>query len=211
MFLVAITLELLRKISLRRSRGGRSVFAACACTSRPGPALETPNLSRALAGLNLGARVVVGKGSPLGARRSARTTETFSSPHAAASACTEYASTPRPSLPASAWESKTSMSGPGILEAGGGGRTRTYEGLASGFTVRPLCRSGHSPAPMRQRSRDENAPGLARGGSWLMLRERPACQLEICRSSDTATARMLGHSDVEARDQFPRRSSVADQ
>jgi hypothetical protein len=29
---------------------------------------------------------------------------------------------------------------------GGGGRTRTYEGLASGFTVRPLCRSGHSPA-----------------------------------------------------------------
>ena len=29
--------------------------------------------------------------------------------------------------------------------AGGGSRTRTYEGLASGFTVRPLCRSGHSP------------------------------------------------------------------
>ena len=28
---------------------------------------------------------------------------------------------------------------------GGGSRTRTYEGLASGFTVRPLCRSGHSP------------------------------------------------------------------
>ncbi len=26
---------------------------------------------------------------------------------------------------------------------GGEGRTRTYEGLASGFTVRPLCRSGH--------------------------------------------------------------------
>jgi hypothetical protein len=32
------------------------------------------------------------------------------------------------------------------FQAGGGGRTRTYEGLASGFTVRPLCRSGHSPA-----------------------------------------------------------------
>ena len=29
--------------------------------------------------------------------------------------------------------------------AGGGGRTRTCEGIASGFTVRPLCRSGHSP------------------------------------------------------------------
>src|SRR4029434_7295545 len=31
---------------------------------------------------------------------------------------------------------------------GGGGRTRTYEGSASGFTVRPLCRSGHSPVSM---------------------------------------------------------------
>jgi hypothetical protein len=30
-------------------------------------------------------------------------------------------------------------------EDGGGSRTRTYEGVASGFTVRPLCRSGHSP------------------------------------------------------------------
>ena len=30
---------------------------------------------------------------------------------------------------------------------GGGGRTRTYEGLASGFTVRPLCHSGHSSVP----------------------------------------------------------------
>jgi hypothetical protein len=29
--------------------------------------------------------------------------------------------------------------------SGGRGRTRTYEGIASGFTVRPLCRSGHSP------------------------------------------------------------------
>ena len=32
-----------------------------------------------------------------------------------------------------------------MLGDGGGSRTRTYEGLASGFTVRPLCRSGHSP------------------------------------------------------------------
>ena len=31
------------------------------------------------------------------------------------------------------------------IDNGGGSRTRTYEGLASGFTVRPLCRSGHSP------------------------------------------------------------------
>src|SRR5579862_2898515 len=31
-------------------------------------------------------------------------------------------------------------------KSGGRGRTRTYEGIASGFTVRPLCRSGHSPS-----------------------------------------------------------------
>ena len=35
------------------------------------------------------------------------------------------------------------------LQDGGGGRTRTYEGIASGFTVRPLCRSGHSPKSRR--------------------------------------------------------------
>ncbi len=34
-----------------------------------------------------------------------------------------------------------------VVGDGGGGRTRTYEGIASGFTVRPLCRSGHSPFP----------------------------------------------------------------
>src|ERR1044071_10092670 len=34
---------------------------------------------------------------------------------------------------------------PSYFQSGGGGRTRTYEGIASGFTVRPLCRSGHSP------------------------------------------------------------------
>ena len=34
-----------------------------------------------------------------------------------------------------------------LNQNGGGSRTRTYEGLASGFTVRPLCRSGHSPTP----------------------------------------------------------------
>src|SRR5215471_20117689 len=32
-----------------------------------------------------------------------------------------------------------------FFQGGGRGRTRTYEGIASGFTVRPLCRSGHSP------------------------------------------------------------------
>ena len=46
---------------------------------------------------------------------------------------------------------------------GGGGRTRTYEGLASGFTVRPLCRSGHSPMPQDQVSRTKT-PRAGRGG-----------------------------------------------
>src|SRR5690242_10102965 len=34
---------------------------------------------------------------------------------------------------------------PLLKQVGGRGRTRTCEGIASGFTVRPLCRSGHSP------------------------------------------------------------------
>ena len=46
---------------------------------------------------------------------------------------------------------------------GGGGRTRTYEGYASGFTVRPLCRSGHSPALAGGR---EARPQRAAGGSY---------------------------------------------
>ena len=33
----------------------------------------------------------------------------------------------------------------GPVVRGGGSRTRTYEGYARGFTVPPLCRSGHSP------------------------------------------------------------------
>src|SRR6185437_5784460 len=69
--------------------------------------------------------------------------------------------------------------------AGGGCRTRTYEGLASGFTVRPLCRSGHSPV-LEQMSGGRNRPAFAEAG--LMLRRRPACQLETRRRSDGASA-----------------------
>jgi hypothetical protein len=77
--------------------------------------------------------------------------------------------------------------------AGGGGRTRTYEGLASGFTVRPLCHSGHSPLSAGPSLADENAPGWPRRGAVrLMLPKRAACQLEICRCSDGATALTLG-------------------
>src|SRR5215471_2474804 len=39
-----------------------------------------------------------------------------------------------------------------FFQGGGRGRTRTYEGIASGFTVRPLCRSGHSPPKPWQQS-----------------------------------------------------------
>src|ERR1700733_4822 len=66
--------------------------------------------------------------------------------------------------------------------AGGGGRTRTYEGLASGFTVRPLCHSGHSPVSAGSSLADENAPGWPRRFAVrLMLPHGSACQLEICR------------------------------
>ena len=44
---------------------------------------------------------------------------------------------------------------------GGGGRTRTYEGLASGFTVRPLCRSGHSPKCLQAWAQALMRTGLA--------------------------------------------------
>jgi hypothetical protein len=76
--------------------------------------------------------------------------------------------------------------------AGGGGRTRTYEGLASGFTVRPLCHSGHSPMSAGPSLADENAPGWPRRvAARLMLPHGSACQLEIWRSSDGATAAPL--------------------
>ena len=59
--------------------------------------------------------------------------------------------------------------------AGGGGRTRTYEGIASGFTVRPLCHSGHSPAAAKIKSRGRKRPGRAEAdrGGLCCLRARP--------------------------------------
>src|SRR5260370_41121152 len=53
---------------------------------------------------------------------------------------------PRPNEGASQKRQLEPRSRPGTGLRAGGGRTRTYEGIASGFTVRPLCRSGHSPA-----------------------------------------------------------------
>ena len=65
------------------------------------------------------------------------------------------------------------------IVAGGGGRTRTYEGLASGFTVRPLCRSGHSPLRPMKLASWTKTPRAGRGaGVGLMFPRQPACQLE---------------------------------
>src|ERR1700688_3806322 len=41
--------------------------------------------------------------------------------------------------------SKSAMADLDGAKVGGRGRTRTYEGIASVFTVPPLCRPGHSP------------------------------------------------------------------
>ena len=73
---------------------------------------------------------------------------------------------------------------------GGGGRTLTYEGLASGFTVRPLCRSGHSPASESLSLEDESAPGRPRRvAGRLMLPGAAACQLEISSQKSVAQPR----------------------
>src|SRR5262245_51134079 len=63
---------------------------------------------------------------------------------------------------------------------GGGSRTRTYEGEASGFTVRPLCRSGHSPKSLLDCSSQTPAsPGFARAQIGpLYARDDTACQSE---------------------------------
>ncbi len=52
---------------------------------------------------------------------------------------------------------------------GGGGRTRTYEGIASGFTVRPLCRSGHSPSHVG-RAATASTTGLPAAGNDALER-----------------------------------------
>ncbi len=60
-------------------------------------------------------------------------------------------------------------------KVGGGGRTRTYEGIASGFTVRPLCRSGHSPARRHDidvKGQTVLPAGLAGQGAFMVRRAR---------------------------------------
>src|SRR5262249_9254753 len=63
-------------------------------------------------------------------------------------------------------------------KAGGGGRTRTYQGIASGFTVRPLCRSGHSPEPVEPVCKtNAKIPVRARISAARVYAEgKPGCQ-----------------------------------
>jgi hypothetical protein len=64
------------------------------------------------------------------------------------------------------------------MRLGGGGRTRTYEGLASGFTVRPLCRSGHSPYTQKAWAQALMRTGLAAVNSKYPLNPPPERRLE---------------------------------
>src|SRR4051794_25359426 len=71
----------------------------------------------------------------------------------------------------SAWKAAAlplSYTRSGAIPLGGGGsRTRTYEGIASGFTVRPLCRSGHSPFEPTQTHGAEAVSAGLRAGARL--------------------------------------------
>ena len=73
---------------------------------------------------------------------------------------------------------------------GGGGRTRTYEGLASGFTVRPLCRSGHSPFGARPEAKTPRTSRGAIGPPYLS--PAPPCQqLKAAARRGSATLRPI--------------------
>ena len=97
-----------------------------------------------------------------------------------------------------------------ILIDGGGGRTRTYEGLASGFTVRPLCRSGHSPFGAWPEAKTPRTSRGAIGPPYLSpappcqqqkrptwARRRPVDAAEPQRADDAAFRRVASRS-------FPR-------
>ena len=67
------------------------------------------------------------------------------------------------------------------FQGGGGGRTRTYEGIASGFTVRPLCRSGHSPElPKITENKGENPRSGKDFRARVYAERKPGCQPPAC-------------------------------
>jgi hypothetical protein len=69
----------------------------------------------------------------------------------------------QPSRPQAGLPSRSARQG---AKAGGGGRTRTYEGIASGFTVRPLCHSGHSPQPVEKQRENPAGRRFPRAVLW---------------------------------------------
>jgi hypothetical protein len=99
---------------------------------------------------------------------------------------------------------------------GGGSRTRTYEGLASGFTVRPLCRSGHSPIvprarrgrvrPMKRHMRplplsvNLKLPRRLRGGSWTRARVQNCVAIGSSRARGAQLDDQLDESRAGAAD-----------
>jgi hypothetical protein len=94
--------------------------------------------------------------------------------------------------------------------SGGGSRTRTYEGLASGFTVRPLCRSGHSPMSAKKSPADKNAPGWPRRiEARLMLPPDAACQLEISRRIRPPAAAPPGSAGPRHRSAPPIQATLS--
>ncbi len=80
-------------------------------------------------------------------------------------------------------------------KGGGRGRTRTYEGLASGFTVRPLCRSGHSPIPLGERWPRGQTPGGLAGTRAVYGDAGGDCQLQLRRNDGLSQ----GHRPLAAR------------
>ena len=78
------------------------------------------------------------------------------------------------------------------LQSGGRGRTRTYEGIASGFTVRPLCRSGHSPPKpshridLERQSAPSGRSGFAVlwGGGPMKSMEHASPSFTVCKCGD---------------------------
>ena len=76
--------------------------------------------------------------------------------------------------------------------SGGRGRTRTCEGIASGFTVRPLCHSGHSPPKpshridLERQSAPSGRSGFAVlwGGGPMKSMEHAPPSFMVCKRSD---------------------------
>jgi hypothetical protein len=89
--------------------------------------------------------------------------------------------------------------------AGGGGRTRTYEGLASGFTVRPLCHSGHSPAAAKIKSRGRKRLGRAEADRvrLMLLRGQPVnWNMPLIKWRRQGTERTLSAEDTGGARRF---------